>query len=277
MSLYRKLKNYLFYLLCLSVCILCFIPFYSILQNVVVNGLPYLNLELILNAPKPIGESGGGIAPAIFGSLMVISLALVVAVPVGIACGTLIAEYPRNLLTRFINNVLETLSGIPSIVIGILCFALAVLPFKQFSALAGSLSLLLMMVPIISSVTKEVLRLIPNSVREAGLALGLRRTQVIWHIILKGSWTKMITGVILAISRAAGETAPLLFTAFGNLYFSYKFNSPIATMPVQIYQYATSPFKEWQGQAWAGSLMLILGVLSLNFFARWFSATKSQE
>lgn len=267
-KLIRNIKNRLFYLVILlsAVCVLA--PLFLILKFVFMQGASSLNLSFFTEIPKPVGEIGGGMKHAIIGTIYIVLLGALISVPVGVTCGLYLSEFGKSKLSKSLKLTIDLMNGIPSIVIGIFAYLMVVVPFKSFSALAGGVALSIIMLPTIIKTSEEILKLVPNHIREAGLALGLPRWKVILFIILKGSISNLLTGIILAISRAAGETAPLLFTAFGNMYLSYDMTKPMATLPVQIYTYAISPFKDWQRQAWAGAFILMLLILSMNLFAR---------
>ncbi len=249
--------------------VLVLLPLFLIIKFVFTQGMSSLNFSFFTEIPKPVGESGGGMKHAIFGTMYVVFLGALLAVPIGITCGVYLSEFRKSKLSKTLKLTIDLMSGIPSIVIGIFAYLVVVIPMKSFSALAGGVALSIIMLPIIIKTSEEILKLVPDHLREAGLALGLPRWKVILFIIVKGNLSNLLTGIILAISRASGETAPLLFTAFGNMYMSYEFNKPMATLPVQIYTYAISPFKDWQRQAWAGAFVLMILILSMNLFARY--------
>jgi phosphate transport system permease protein len=265
---FRKFKNYLFTLTVVLSAALVLIPLFIILKFVISQGASSLSLSFFTELPKPVGEVGGGMKHAILGTLYIVSLGALIAVPIGVLCGIYLSEFGKSKLAKSLKLSVDLLSGIPSIVIGIFAYLMIVVPLKSFSALAGGFALSIIMLPIIIKTSEEILKLVPNHIREAGLALGLPRWKVILFVILKGELSNLMTGIILAISRASGETAPLLFTAFGNMYLSYDIRSPMATLPVQIYTYAISPFKDWQRQAWAGAFVLMIIILGMNLFAR---------
>jgi len=274
--LYRKFKNALFFLLAILSAASVLIPLFMIIQFVLVQGASSLSIDFFTELPKPVGELGGGMKHAILGTICIVLLGASMAVPVGIICGIYLTEFSKSKLSKTLKMTVDLLSGIPSIVIGIFAYLVVVVPLKSFSALAGGIALSIIMLPIIVKTSEEILRLVPVHIREAGLALGLPRWKVILFIILKGSISNLLTGIILAISRAAGETAPLLFTAFGNMYISYELKEPMATLPVQIYTYAISPFKDWQRQAWGGAFVLMILILAMNLIAR-FILTKIKD
>ncbi len=274
--IYRKFKNTLFLLLTLAAALAVLIPLFMIIQFVLVQGASSLSWSFFTELPKPVGETGGGMRHAILGTMYIVGLGALIAIPIGVTCGIYLSEFSKSKLSKTLKMTVDLMSGIPSIVIGIFAYLIVVVPLKSFSALAGGISLSIIMLPIIIKTSEEILKLVPNHIREAGLALGLPRWKVILFIILKGSISNLLTGMILAISRAAGETAPLLFTAFGNMYFSYSLNEPMASLPVQIYTYAISPYKDWQRQAWAGAFVLMVLILTMNLFAR-FILTKIKD
>lgn len=274
--LIRAIKNRSFTILIVISAAIVLIPLFMVLQYVLVQGASAINLSFFTEIPKPVGEIGGGMKHAILGTIYIVLLGTLIAVPVGVTCGVYLSEFRKSKLPKTLRLTVDLMSGIPSIVIGIFAYLIVVVPLKSFSALAGGIALSIIMLPIVIKTSEEILKLVPNHIREAGLALGLPRWKVILFIILKGSVSNLLTGIILAISRAAGETAPLLFTAFGNMYLSYSMKEPMATLPVQIYTYAISPFKDWQRQAWAGAFVLMVLILSLNLFAR-FVLTKIKD
>ncbi len=266
--LIRKLKNYLFLLCVISSAIIVLVPLLLIVKFIFLKGVGALSISFFTELPKPVGEVSGGMKHAILGTIFIVSLGALLAVPVGVISAIYLSEFRKSKLAKNLKLSIELMSGIPSIVIGIFAYIMIVVPLKSFSALAGGFALSLIMLPTVIKTSEEILKLVPNHIREAGLALGLPRWKVILFIILKGELSNLFTGVILAISRASGETAPLLFTAFGNMYLSYDISKPMATLPVQIYTYAISPYKDWQQQAWAGAFVLIVIILGMNLFAR---------
>jgi phosphate transport system permease protein len=267
--LYRAVKNRLFTILIVLSAVVVLVPLFMVIRYVFVQGASSLNLSFFTELPKPVGEIGGGMKHAILGTIYIVLLGALIAVPIGVTCGIYLSEFRKSKLSKTLRLTVDLMSGIPSIVIGIFAYLMVVVPLKSFSALAGGVALSIIMLPIIVKTSEEILKLVPDHIREAGLALGLPRWKVILFIILKGSISNLLTGIILAISRAAGETAPLLFTAFGNMYLSFNMKEPMATLPVQIYTYAISPFKDWQRQAWAGAFVLMVLILSMNIFARY--------
>ena len=266
----RKIKNYLFFTCVLISATGVLIPLFLIVRFIFFKGIGALSYTFFTQLPKPVGEIGGGMKHAILGTFFIVTLGAMLAVPIGVTCGIYLSEFRKSKLGKNLKLSIELMSGIPSIVIGIFAYLIIVVPLKSFSALAGGFALSLIMLPTVIKTSEEILKLVPNHIREAGLALGLPRWKVIVFIILKGELSNLFTGVILAISRASGETAPLLFTAFGNMYLSFDVAKPMATLPVQIYTYAISPYKDWQEQAWAGAFVLMLIILSMNLTARFF-------
>jgi phosphate transport system permease protein len=244
------------------------VPLVLILFYVVSQGIQALNLEFFTAMPKPVGEAGGGMLNAFVGTLILIGLAGLMAIPVGVLSGVYMSEYAGTRLATTVRFAADTLNGVPSIVIGVFAYGIAVLPFRQFSAMAGGLALGIMMIPIIARTTEELLLLVPGSLREGALALGATRARAVFSVIVPAALPGIITGIVLALSRVAGETAPLLFTAFGNQFFSTDVRQPIASMTVQIFTYANSAFEDWHRQAWAGALVLVTFVLICSLLAR---------
>ena len=233
-------------------------PLAAILFYLVYKGANSLNLAFFTQTPAPVGESGGGMANSIIGSGVILLVASLMGVPIGVAAGVYLAEYGRgSMLGNAVRFTADVLNGVPSIVMGIAAYSLVVVPQKHFSALAGGVALAIMMVPTITRTTEEMLATVPHAVREAALGLGVPKWRTTLSVSLRTASPGIITGCMLAFARVAGETAPLLFTAFGNQFWSFKLNEPIAALPLQIYVYAISPYDEWHRLAWAGSLVLI--------------------
>jgi len=247
---------------------LIILPLLLIFAFLIYRGSTALNVDFFLHLPKPVGEVGGGMANAIVGSLVLIGLAACVGVPVGILSGLYLAESRDRRLPWLVRFLADVLNGVPSIVIGIFVYALVVRPMRHFSALAGGLALGIIMIPIVVRTTEELVRLVPASLREAGLALGVPHWKVMLRIVVPTASAGIVTGVMVAIARIAGETAPLLFTAFGNRFWHHGFDEPIAALPLQIFAYAIAPFDDWHRQAWAGALVLILIVFVVSLLAR---------
>jgi len=231
---------------------------FLILGYLILNGGHSLNLNFFTKLPTPVGESGGGMANAIVGSLKLLFLAAIIGLPIGLMTGVYLAEFGGKTFSFVVRYTNDLLNGVPSIVIGIFAYSLVVLPVKHFSALAGGVALAMMVVPVTVRSTEEFLRAVPNSMREAAMALGASRWRTIATVVLPAASGGILTGMLLALARVAGETAPLLFTALGNQFWSANLNQPIAALPLQIYTYAISPYDDWHRMAWAGSLVLIL-------------------
>jgi len=245
---------------------------FLILGYLILNGGASLNLNFFTQLPKPVGETGGGMANAIVGSLKLLFLAAVMGLPVGLLAGVYLAEFGGKTFSFIVRYTTDLLNGVPSIVIGIFAYALAVLPVKHFSALAGGVALGIMVIPITVRSTEEFLRGVPNSMREAAMALGASKWKTIATVVLPAASGGILTGMLLALARVAGETAPLLFTAFGNRYWGQGWGQPIASLPVMIYTYAISPYDDWHRQAWAAGLVLLMLVLLSNLGARFILA-----
>src|SRR5262249_25888352 len=231
-------------------------------------GFRALNWDFFTKTPVPVGEAGGGMANAIVGTLMLSGLGALGAVPVGIVSGVYMSEYAGSKFAAAVRFAADTLNGVPSIVIGVFVYGIAVLPFKQFTMIAGGIALGIMMIPIIARTTEELLRLVPTTLREGALALGATRGRAVVTVVLPAALPGIITGVVLALARIAGETAPLLFTAFNNRYFSTTLTEPLSTLTVQVFTYAKAAHEDWHRQAWAGALVLVTLVLVCSILAR---------
>jgi phosphate transport system permease protein len=242
--------------------ILVLVPLFAIFAYLVYRGVGSINWAFLTQTPKPVGEAGGGMANAIVGSGFILALASVLGVPVGVGAGIYLAEYGRNRFGDAIRFTADVLNGVPSIVIGIVAYSIVVLTQKHFSALAGGVALAIMMIPTITRTTEEMLLLVPQALREAAYGLGIPRWRTTLSITLRTATSGVITGIMLAFARVAGETAPLLFTAFGNQFWNLKVNEPTAALPLQIFSYAISPYDEWHRQAWAGALVLIILIVT---------------
>jgi phosphate transport system permease protein len=243
-------------------------PVFMILAYLLINGVRSLNLEFLVSLPKPPGEVGGGIANAIVGSFYMVGLGLLMALPIGVGAGVYLAEFGNSRYAQVVRFMADVLNGTPSIVIGMSVWALLVVPMRSFSALAGSVALSFIMIPMITRTTEEMVRAVPNVLREASLGLGATYARTMWSVVLPAARGGIVTGVMLALARAFGEAAPLLFTALGNRFWNFHLNRPMANLPTQIYEYAKSPYETWHQQAWAAALLLILVVLVLNIIAR---------
>ncbi|HVO81325.1 MAG TPA: phosphate ABC transporter permease PstA [Terriglobales bacterium] len=257
-SLRRRLTNFGVTCIAAGCVVLVLAPLCAIFGYLVYKGIGSIDWAFLTQTPKPVGEAGGGMANAIAGSALILLVASTVGVPVGIGAGIYLAEYGQNRIGNLIRFTSDVLNGVPSIIIGIVAYGLVVIAQKHFSALAGGVALAIMMIPTITRATEEMLLLVPTSVREASYGLGVSRWRTTLSITLRTATSGVITGVMLAFARVAGETAPLLFTAFGNQFWNWKLNQPTAALPLQIFVYAISPFDEWHRQAWAGALILIV-------------------
>jgi phosphate transport system permease protein len=264
----RKIISALFVAFCAASVVLAVIPLALLLFFVVSQGVRALTLDFFTQMPKPVGESGGGMANAIAGTLILTGLGSLMAIPVGVLSGVYMSEYAGSRLASAVRFSADTLNGVPSIVIGVFVYGLAVLPFRQFSALAGGLALGIMMIPIIARTTEELLLLVPTTMREGALALGATRARAVFTVVLPAAAPGIITGVVLALARIAGETAPLLFTSFNNRFFTSNLTQPISSLTVQLFTYANSPYEDWHRQAWAAALVLVALVLTCSILAR---------
>jgi phosphate transport system permease protein len=243
-------------------------PLVLIFGFLLYQGGAALNVAFFTELPKPVGERGGGMANAIVGSLMLITLAAALGVPVGMLGGIYLAESRDRRLAWVVRFLADVLNGVPSIVIGIFAYTLLVLPMRRFSAIAGTVALAVIMLPIVVRTTEEMVRLVPASLREAGLALGIAEWKVVLRVVVPTARAGIVTGVMVAVARIAGETAPLLFTAFGNRFWHQGLDQPIAALPLQIFAYAIAPYEDWHRQAWAGALVLIVMVFLVSLLAR---------
>ena len=241
-----------------------------ILAYIAMRGIRAITLSFLIETPRPVGE-GGGIGNAIVGSAVLLCLACVVGIPIGIAVGVYLAEIGRGWFAGMVRFLIDTLTGIPSIVTGVFIYAVIVLRVKHFSAMAGGIALALIMIPIVARTTEEMIKLVPHSLREGALALGAPQWRVTLGVVVPAAASGIATGGMLAIARVSGETAPLLFTAFGSRFFPNGLNEPIASLTVQIYNYALSPYDEWHAQAWAATLVLMTLILSINILVRFFT------
>ena len=264
----RKALSNVVVVLCASAVLLALVPLFFVFFYVVQQGFSSLNLDFFTKMPKPVGEKGGGMANAIVGTLVLIAIAGAIAIPVGIIAGVYLSEYGKKKFASLVRFTADILNGVPSIVIGIFAYGLAVLPVKHFSALAGGLALSFMMIPIITRTTEELLNLVPGTLREGSLALGATRSRAAFSVMVPAALPGIMTGILVALSRIAGETAPLLFPAFNNRYFSTRLDQPISSLTVQVYTYAISPYEDWHRQAWAGALVLVAVVFLFSVLAR---------
>lgn len=241
-----------------------------ILTYIAMQGIGAINFRFLVESPKPVGE-GGGIGNAILGSLVLLLLSSAIGLPVGIAIGIYLSEFGSGRFGSIARFVGDTLTGIPSIVTGVFVYTIVVLPMKHFSALAGGIALAVIMIPIVARTTEEMIKLVPHSLREGALALGAPQWKTTMGVVVPAAASGIATGAMLAIARISGETAPLLFTAFGSRFFSYYLDQPIASLTVQIYNYAISPYDEWHAQAWAATLVLMTLILSINVAVRFLT------
>jgi len=245
-----------------------------ILSYIAWKGIASLSFQFLVDSPRPVGE-GGGIGNAILGSMVLLGLSSAFGLPVGIAVGIYLSEIGKGRVAGVVRFIIDTLTGIPSIVTGVFVYAIIVLPMKHFSALSGGVALGLVMVPIVARTTEEMLKLVPHSLREGALALGAPQWRVIMGVVVPAAASGIATGAMLAIARVSGETAPLLFTAFGSrFFFDGDLNQPIASLTVQIYNYAISPYDEWHAQAWAATLVLMTLILGINIIVRFLTRKK---
>jgi phosphate transport system permease protein len=264
----RKIYSRIFETLCALAVIVALIPLAMILFYVIKEGFGALNFDFFTKMPKPVGESGGGMANAIAGTLILIGIAALFAVPVGCLCGIHLSEYPGTKFSSVVRFSADVLNGVPSIVVGIFAYGILVLPVKRFSAIAGGVALGLLMIPIVVRTTEELLRLVPGGLREGALALGATRGRAVFSVIVPAALPGILTGILVALARVAGETAPLLFTAFNNRFWSTSLTQPIASLTVQVFTYAISPYDDWHRQAWAGAFLLVMMILALSILAR---------
>ena len=261
-TLRRSVMNHLITALSILATLLVIAPLVAILAYLIYKGASSLNLAFFTHIPAPVGEPGGGMANSIVGSGIILGLSSLMGVPIGIAAGVYLAEFGRGtLLANAVRFTADVLNGVPSIVMGIAIYSLVVMQQKHFSALAGGIALAIMMVPTITRTTEEMLATVPHAIREAALGLGVPKWRTAISVSLRTASPGIITGCMLAFARVAGETAPLLFTAFGNQFWSFKLNEPIAALPLQIFVYAISPYDEWHRLAWAGALVLIVLIM----------------
>ena len=264
----RLIKNEIFRTIVISIALMAILPLFFIIFYVIKKGIGVINWNFLTSVAKPIGESGGGILSALIGTLILISIAAIIAIPLGIASGLYVSENSDNKISGFIRLSVEILQSIPSIVIGIIGYIWIVKPMGHFSALSGGIALALMMLPMIVKTTEETLRMIPFSLKEASLSLGVPYYKTLLKVILPAGISGIMTGVIVSFARIAGETAPLLFTAFGNAFLSSNIMKPIDSLPLLIYNYATSPYTDWHQMAWGASTILIFFILILNISTR---------
>ena len=267
-SLRRRLSNWIALGSITLAALIVTVPLFLILGTVVVRGLGTFNWAFLTQIPKPIGEEGGGMGNAILGSVLLLGFASLIGVPLGIGAGIFLAEYGRNKFGNIVRFTADVLNGVPSVVIGMTAWALVVVPQGHFSLLSGSVALGIMMIPVISRTTEEVLLLVPQSIREAALGLGIPKWRTIISVVLRSASAGIVTSVMLAFARIAGESAPLMFTAFGNEFWSSNPNQPVAALPLQIYKYAIQPYEQAHAQAWTAALVLISMIVLTVVFVR---------
>ena len=271
LSLSRRLQDRLATMAAAAAAVIVLTPLLAIFGYLVVKGVGSLSWSFLIHPPAPVGETGGGVGNGIVGSGIILGIACLIGIPLGVGAGIFLAEYGRNRLGYFIRFTADVLNGVPSIVIGIAVYGVVVMRQKHFSAFAGGVALGIMMIPTVTRATEEMLLMVPQSIREAALALGIPPWRSTLSVTLRVATSGVITGVMLAFARVAGETAPLLFTAFGNQFWNTKPNQPMAALPLQIYTYAISPFDEWHRQAWAASLVLIAFIVGTVAMVRWIA------
>jgi phosphate transport system permease protein len=274
---WRNLKNGFMQTLTFVCAILVVTPLLLVFYHLIKEGFSSINLAFFTQLPKPVGEVGGGMGNAIVGTFILLAQAAVIGVPIGVLGGVFLSEYGGTKLNWWIRFAADILNGVPSITWGIVVWGLLVVPMHGFSALAGGVVLGLMVIPLVMRTTEEVLQLVPGGYREASLALGIAKWKTIVQIVIRTALKGIVTGVLLALARVAGETAPLMFTALGNENWAHKLTEPIAAMPLQIFEYAKSPYDDWHRQAWAGALVLLLLVLSINIGVRFLTRDRFQH
>ncbi len=274
---WRTFKNLLMQVITFGCALLVVLPLALVFYHLVKSGFSALNWAFFTQLPKAAGESGGGMGNAIAGTFILLGQAALLGVPVGVLGGVFLSEYGSPKLNWWIRFAADILNGVPSISWGIVVYALMVVPMHGFSALAGGVVLGLMMIPLVMRTTEEVLQLVPGGYREAALALGISKWRTIVQIVMRTALKGIVTGVLLALARVAGETAPLLFTAFGNQHWAHRLTEPIAALPLQIFNYAISPYDDWHQQAWAGALVLLMLVLAINVGVRFLTRDRFQK
>jgi len=270
----RKTTNVVMLSLSFISALITIIPLILVFYYTISKGIANLNINFFTKLPTPIGESGGGMVNAIVGTLILIGIGGAIGIPIGILTGVYLSEFGKNKFGALVRFLTDVLSGVPSIVVGVVAYTLVVIPTKHFSALAGGVALAILMIPTITRTTEEMIKLVPHSFREAGLALGIPKWKTSLLIVLKTAWKGIATGVLLGLARAAGETAPLLFTALGNRFWSTNVFQPIASLTVYIYEYSSSPFKDWNDQAWTAALVLILLISLFSLVFRIITRSK---
>ncbi len=266
--LHRRVTDRMVRSLCVVATVLALIPLASVLWYVIVRGIGGINLDFFTELPKPVGETGGGMGHALLGTLKLVGLAGLFGIPPGVLAGIYLAEFGNTKFGHAVRFAADVMSGVPSITVGIFVYSLVVVTTKHFSALAGGIALAILMLPMVTRTTEELLKLVPESLREAALGLGVPKWRATLRVMLRTAAPGIAVGVMLSVARVAGETAPLLFTAFNNGFWSTGVNEPTASLPVNIYTYAVAPYEDWHRQAWAAALVLLMTVLILNITAR---------
>ncbi|MFA6469175.1 MAG: phosphate ABC transporter permease PstA [Bacteroidota bacterium] len=265
---YRKIKNIGMYGLCIASALIALVPLTLIFYHTISLGMEALSVDFFTQLPKPVDEPGGGLANAIVGTLILVGLGSIIGLPIGVLTGVYLSEFGNNLFGTVVRFLTDVLNGVPSIVTGVVAYTIVVLPAKHFSAYAGGFALGILMIPIVTRTTEEMLKTVPHSYREAALALGIPRWKTTLRIIIPTALGGIVTGIMLAVARAAGETAPLLFTALNNRFWHTSLDQPIASLTVFIYNYGVSPFEDWIAQAWAGALVLMMLIVLLSAAVR---------
>lgn len=273
---WRKIKSWLVSSICISCAIATVAPLALVFAHLLHEGFSAVNWDFFTKIPSPPGEPGGGMANAIVGTFTLLLLASVIGIPAGVLGGVYLSEYGTRRINWFLRFFADILNGVPSIVWGVVAYAVVVLPRKGFSAYAGGVALGFMMVPLIMRTTEEVLLLVPNGYREAALALGISHWKMTLQIVVRSAMKGIVTGILIALARISGETAPLLFTALGNSHWNHNLSDPIAALPLQIFTFAISPYEDWQHQAWAGALVLVTMAFLVNIFVRTLTRGKAQ-
>jgi phosphate transport system permease protein len=270
----RRWRSRVMVVLLVVATVLSVLPLFLILGTVIIKGIGSINLDFFIRLPVPAGESGGGVAHAIVGTLMMVGVASLIGLPIGIGAGIFASEWPGTRLAKVTRFIADVMNGTPSIVVGVFAWAWIVATQKHFSGFAGSAALAVLMIPMVMRTTEEMIKLVPHSLREAALALGYSRWRTSLKVVVRTCFPGIITGVLLAVARVSGETAPLLFTALGNQYLSTDIRQPMAALPLVVYTYATGPYDDWHRLAWATAFVLIVVVLTLSLLTR--LATRSR-
>jgi phosphate transport system permease protein len=271
----RKWTNRIMLILCGCAVGLCILILALIVGYTVAKGANYLNVDFLTHTSKPVGEIGGGMRDEIYGTFILVGLASVIALPIGLMAGIYLAEFGSPAVASVVRFIADVLAGVPSIVVGVFAYAILVRPMHTYSALSAGVALAIIMIPVVARTAEEAMRLVPNSMREAALALGINRWRAVLGVVVPGALTGIITGIMLAVARIAGETAPLIFTALGSAFGVQGLLQPIGALPLQIYRYALSPYPDWQQQAWAAAFLLMILVLGINIVVRSVSRRKS--